>query len=95
MSVTVELDDFHPLALHVLTHKAEALVFKVTLELGVDLRTRTDESANDLFGVSLSLQLMTSVTLRSARSMFLMAGPMDDFTQGRTSKRCLCRSSTY
>lgn len=30
-SVTVELDDFHPLALHVLTHEAEALVFKVTL----------------------------------------------------------------
>lgn len=41
---TVQLDDFHPLPLHVLTHEAEALVFKVTFELGIDLRSTTDES---------------------------------------------------
>lgn len=34
---TIQLDDLHPLSLHVLTHEAEALVFKVTLEFRVNL----------------------------------------------------------
>lgn len=34
---TIQLDDLHPLSLGVLTHEAEALVFKVTLEFRVNL----------------------------------------------------------
>lgn len=58
-SVTVELDDFHPLPLHVLTHEAEALVFKVTLELGIDLRIDHNRRVSE-----------TVSTLSSVRSRF-------------------------
>lgn len=34
---TIQLYDFHPLPLDILTHKAEALVFKVILELRINL----------------------------------------------------------
>lgn len=34
---TIQLYDFHPLPLDILTHEAEALVFKVILELRINL----------------------------------------------------------
>lgn len=35
--VTVQLDDLHPLSFHILAYKAKAFVFKVALQVRIDL----------------------------------------------------------